>query len=136
MKNQLALLAAAGCLILTGVTCARAGSLPLEQITLPPGFSITLYATDVPNARGMVLGANGTLFVGSKQDGRLYAIVDDDGDHRANRVYTIARGLHMPVGVANIKFELFKAEHTVTKLRGSRRATREAPRPARETETA
>jgi hypothetical protein len=56
----------------------------------------------------------------------------------ANRLSTalaLARK-HMPVGVANIKFELFKAEHTVTKLRGSRRATREAPRPARETETA
>ena len=100
MKNRLAVLAAVGCLILTSFTCARAGSLPLEQIKLPPGFSISLYATDVPNARGMVRGANGTLFVGSKQDGRLYAIVDDDGDHRADHVYTIAHGLHMPVGVA------------------------------------
>ncbi|MGD9728759.1 MAG: sorbosone dehydrogenase family protein, partial [Nitrospiraceae bacterium] len=100
MTNRLALLAAAGCLILTGVTCARAGSLPLEQIALPPGFSISLYADDVPNARGMVLGANGTLFVGSKKEGRLYAIVDNDGDHRADRIYTIARDLHMPVGVA------------------------------------
>lgn len=101
MNYRMIVLAAvsAGC-VLTSLTCARAGSLPLEQIRLPPGFSISLYAADVPNARGMALGANGTLFVGSKQDGRVYAIVDDNGDHRADRVYTIAGDLHMPVGVA------------------------------------
>ena len=48
----------------------------------------------------MALGKNGTLFVGSKQDGRLYAVVDEDGDHRADRVYILAKNLQMPVGVA------------------------------------
>ena len=81
MKQRLMVLAVFLCLVLTGFTCARAGSLPLDQIKLPPGFSISVYATDVPNARGMVLGTRGTLFVGSKGDGRVYA-VDDDGDQR------------------------------------------------------
>ena len=36
---------------------------------------------------------------------------------------------HMPVGVANIKYELFRAEHTVAQLRGAGRApSREAQR--------
>lgn len=43
---------------------------------------------------------------------------------------------HMPVGVAGIKFELFRAEHTVTQLRGSRRAERRDEQPAREAEAA
>ena len=38
-------------------------ALPLDQIKLPPGFTIDLYATGVANAREMVLGAKGTLFV-------------------------------------------------------------------------
>ncbi|HEX2056132.1 MAG TPA: PQQ-dependent sugar dehydrogenase [Nitrospiraceae bacterium] len=87
-------------LLLTSLTCARAGPLSLDQIKLPPGFSISLYTSEVPNARGMVLGSNGTLFVGSKKEGRVYAVVGDGKDHRTTRVYTIAKGLNMPVGVA------------------------------------
>jgi hypothetical protein len=39
--------------------------LPLEQIKLPDGFKIAIYA-NVPNARSMVLSKNGTLFVGNR----------------------------------------------------------------------
>ena len=79
---------------------AFAGSLPLDKITLPPGFAIAVYADNVQNARGMTLGQNGTLFVGSRSKGEVYAVIDRDGDHRADEVMTIARGLQMPVGVA------------------------------------
>ena len=78
----------------------RAGSLPLDRITLPPGFDITIYADNVPNARGMALGEHGTVFIGTRKEGVVYAVVDRDGDHHADRVYTIARGLNLPVGVA------------------------------------
>ena len=77
-----------------------AGSLPLDTITLPPGFAITVYADNVPNARGLTLGQNGTLFVGTKGKGDVYAVVDKNGDQRADEVFTIARGLQLPVGVA------------------------------------
>ena len=77
-----------------------ASSLRIQSITLPPGFAITIYADDVPNARGMTLGQHGTVFVGSKGKGNVYAVIDKDGDQRADQVFTIARGLHMPVGVA------------------------------------
>ncbi|SLM47198.1 L-sorbosone dehydrogenase [Nitrospira japonica] len=82
------------------MTPAEAASLPLDHITLPPGFTISIYADDVPNARGMALGRNGVLFVGSKEKGNVYAVVDKDGDQRADQVFTIAGGLQMPVGVA------------------------------------
>lgn len=84
-----------------------AGALPLDTITLPPGFTITVYADNVPNARGMALGQNGTLFVGSKEKGNVYAVVDKDGDQRADEVFTIAEGLNMPVGVAYRNGSLF-----------------------------
>ena len=84
-----------------------AGSLPLDTITLPPGFAITVYADNVPNARGMALGQNGTLFVGSKGKGNVYAVIDQDGDQRADEVFTIASGLNMPMGVAYRNGSLF-----------------------------
>ena len=52
--------------------------LALDQIKLPPGFTLDLYATGVTNAREMVLGAKGTLFVGSRSAKTVYAIVDRD----------------------------------------------------------
>jgi glucose/arabinose dehydrogenase len=84
-----------------------AGSLPLDTITLPPGFAITVYADNVPNARGMTLGQNGILFVGSKENGNVYAVIDKNGDQRADEVMTIASGLNMPVGVAYRNGSLF-----------------------------
>src|SRR5205085_8376124 len=84
-----------------------AGTLPLDSITLPPGFTITVYADNVPNARGMALGEDGTIFVGTMEKGHVYAVLDKNGDQRADEVLTIARGLHMPVGVAYRKGSLY-----------------------------
>jgi glucose/arabinose dehydrogenase len=85
-------------------------ALPLNQIKLPPGFTIDLYATGVTNAREMVLGAKGTLFVGSRSAKTVYAIVDRDGDQKADQVYTIATGLTDPNGVAFRDGALYVAE--------------------------
>jgi len=85
-------------------------ALPLDQIKLPPGFSIALYATGVPNAREMVLGAKETLFVGSRSAKTVYAIVDRDGDQKADKVFTIATGLTDPNGVAFRDGALYVAE--------------------------
>ena len=85
-------------------------ALPLVQIKLPPGFTIDLYATGVPNAREMVLGAKGTLFVGSRSAKTVYAIVDRDHDQKADKVFTIATGLTDPNGVAFLEGALFVAE--------------------------
>ncbi len=82
------------------VSRSPAGNLPLNTITLPPGFTIALYADNVPNARGMARGQDGIVFVGTKDKGDVYAVLDKNGDQRADEVLTIARGLHMPVGVA------------------------------------
>jgi glucose/arabinose dehydrogenase len=82
----------------------------LSTIKLPPGFAIDIYASGVENARSMTLSPQGVLFVGSRNAGNVYAIVDRDKDHRADRVYTIASGLSMPNGVAFRDGALFVAE--------------------------
>jgi glucose/arabinose dehydrogenase len=76
--------------------CAK--PLPVEQIKLPPGFHIEVWAR-VDNARAMTLGANRTLFVGSRGSGRVVAVTFDEA-MRAGRQYVVATGLNMPVGVA------------------------------------
>jgi glucose/arabinose dehydrogenase len=88
----------------------RGGELPLSQITLPPGFTIEVFAADVANARSMTLSPGGVLFVGTRREGKVYAIVDRDKDNRADRVYTIASGLNMPNGVAFRDGSLYVAE--------------------------
>jgi glucose/arabinose dehydrogenase len=98
--RHLIALAISSLMLLLAANCTMASSLPLDTITLPPGFTIELYADNVPNARGMTLGKNGTLFVGTRAKGDVYAVVDRDGDQRADQVLTIASGLRMPVGVA------------------------------------
>src|SRR6185436_4906707 len=81
-------------IIVVFVIAIRSGqALPLETIKLPPGFSISIYATGVRNAREMALGSNGTLFVGTMNAGYVYAIVDRDKDNRADEVIRIAEGL-------------------------------------------
>lgn len=90
---------------------ALAGPLPLEQLRLPPGFSISLYAYPVPDARSMTLGADGTLFVATRKAGRLYAVRDRRGDGQADAIETIATGLNMPNGIAFHQGDLYVAEN-------------------------
>ncbi len=84
----------------------------LQKIRLPEGFRISLYARSVPNARSMALGSGGTVFIGTRNQGsgRVYAIRDENGDYRADTVYTIAKGLNMPNGVAFRNGALYVAE--------------------------
>jgi len=71
----------------------------LDKLKLPPGFSIEIYADGVENARQMVLGDKGTLFVGSRKAGKLWAVTDADGDQKADSVRLIGDGLNLPSGV-------------------------------------
>jgi glucose/arabinose dehydrogenase len=91
---------------------APAGPPPLERIKLPPGFAIDVFASGVKNARSMARGAKGTLFVGTRTEGALYAIVDANNDYKADKVITIASGLTSPNGVAFRDGALYVAERS------------------------
>jgi glucose/arabinose dehydrogenase len=85
--------------IAAGLACSPAGSqgqkgLPLNEIRLPPGFAIEVWVDSVPNARQMALSPNGTVYVGSRSEGKVYAVTQD------RKVHTIASGLTMPSGLA------------------------------------
>ena len=82
----------------------------LSRIQLPDGFKIGIYARGVRNARAMATGPGGTLFVGSRRAGNLYAVLDRDADFQADEVLTLDTGLNMPSGVAFRDGALYVAE--------------------------
>jgi len=86
------------------------GQVQLDRIELPPGFAIDIYASDVSGARSLALSPAGTLFVGTRSKGKVYAVLDKDGDHTAETIITLARGLNMPNGVAFRDGALYVAE--------------------------
>jgi glucose/arabinose dehydrogenase len=69
-------------------------------VRLPEGFRIGVLSDAVPGARSMTHGPEGTLFVGTRKEGKVYALRDADGDGRAEKVWTVASGLDQPNGVA------------------------------------
>jgi glucose/arabinose dehydrogenase len=99
------LLVAAAC----HVSFAKAAddALPLDNVKLPPGFEIRLYAR-VPNARSMTMSPSGTLFVGNREEDDVYAVRAGAGG--AAEVMRIAKGLNMPNGVAFRDGSLYVAE--------------------------
>lgn len=106
--------------LLAAIATAPAASqaprgLNLDQITLPPGFEISLYAENVTGARSMALSENGVLYVGTRQTGAVYALRDLDGDNYAEDTTVLARGWDQPNGVALHDGDLYVAE--ITRIR-------------------
>lgn len=83
----------------------------LESIRLPEGFSIEVWAEDVPDARSLAANEDGSIiFVGNRQGKNVYALHDSNGDGKADKKYTLASGLRMPNGVAYRNGDLYVAE--------------------------
>jgi glucose/arabinose dehydrogenase len=82
----------------------------LANIHLPAGFAIDYFASNVPGARSLAKGPDGIVFVGTRSEGKVYAVVDKDKDGKADEVLTIVRKLHSPNGVAYRDGSLYVAE--------------------------
>jgi len=92
------------------------GEIPISKIKVPQGFKVELWAHSLPNARVMVWGDKGTLFVSSRVAGNVYAIVEQGGQRVTK---TLAKGLNLPNGVAFKNGTLYIAEiHRITKIDG------------------
>ncbi|HEY0677073.1 MAG TPA: sorbosone dehydrogenase family protein [Chitinophagaceae bacterium] len=82
----------------------------LNEIKLPDGFRIGLFAKDVDNARSLAVSDKGTVFVGNRKGNSVYALVDANNDGYAEKKYVIASGMNMPNGVALHNGSLYIAE--------------------------
>jgi len=72
----------------------------IKQLHVPEGFSLSVYADNLPGARSLTLADNGVVFVGTGQEGQVYAIQDTNADGKADKRHIIATKLMMPNGVA------------------------------------
>lgn len=103
--------------VLFGNSCGRSenkvqetGKPELADIKLPDGFHINYFAVDVDNARSLCMGAKGTIFVSTRNAGKVYALVDEDNDGRADKKYILAEDMNSPNGVAFLNGSLYVAE--------------------------
>ncbi len=96
----------------------------LDEIRLPPGFSISLYAEGLRSARALALGERGTLFVGSR-GGNVYAVPPGGAP------VVVASGLDAPHGVAFRDGALYVGElGRVLRYDGIEGRLRNPPKPA------
>lgn len=80
----------------TPLTQTAAGDIPVDRLKLPPGFSAEVWSHGHPAGRTMVRGDDGTVFMGTRQIGRVYAITDN-GEER--EVQVLIEGLTQPNGL-------------------------------------
>jgi len=66
-------------------TVTTVEKLPVSKIQLPKGFSAEVWAHSMPGARTMVMGPKGTMFVGTRSIGRVYAVVDKGGSREQRK---------------------------------------------------
>jgi glucose/arabinose dehydrogenase len=100
----------------------------LSAINLPTGFSIEIWSDNVPNARSMTLGDNGTVFVSTRRDGRVYALVPRG--RASPTVLTLAKKLKMPNGITFYDGDLYVAEnHRIIRYNDIEANLGEVPKP-------
>ena len=88
---------------------SKSAKLPLDQIQLPEGFRITIFA-EVENARSLTKSPSGIVYAGNRKGDKVYAVRDTDGDHAADKKWVVAEGLNSPNGVAFRDGDLYVAE--------------------------
>lgn len=105
MRSIVALL-----ILATGLLPAWCGAVNLGPLRLPEGFRIGVYAENVPNVRQLALGADGTVYAGTRQAGKVYAIRDIDGNQVADKIVVLDEDRYLPNGVAVVGDALYVAE--------------------------
>ena len=81
----------------------------LASLKTAPGYGVSVLARDLPKARHMVMGAKGTLFVGSMA-GNVYALTLEGSTVKQQRI--VVQGLTDPSGVAFKDGTLYVANRT------------------------
>jgi glucose/arabinose dehydrogenase len=104
-------------------------TLPLDKLQLPKGFKVAVYA-EVLNARSLAISPGGTVYVGNRDEDKVYAIQDTDGDFTADKKWVVATGLKSPNGVAFKDGDLYIAEISrISKLSGIENSLANPPAP-------
>jgi glucose/arabinose dehydrogenase len=81
----------------------------IRQLHVPPGFQVSVFARDLGNARMMLVGDDGTVYLSRPQQRDVLALRDRDGDGRADDRRTVLSGLDGAHGLALHQGRLYVA---------------------------
>ncbi|MGG5811404.1 PQQ-dependent sugar dehydrogenase [Falsiroseomonas sp. CW058] len=87
------------------MTVTPPDQLPVAALRLPDGFRAEVFAHGIPGARMMTEGPGGTIFVGTRTIGRVYAVSPNPDGTTRTRI--VAQGLAQPNGVAMVGDSLY-----------------------------
>src|SRR5437762_12373094 len=90
-------------------------SLAGQQLTVPTGFTVNLFADGLDAPRSMALGPGGAVFVTLSNAGQIVRLVDANGDGVAETTQTILGGLAYPFGLAFRGDTMYFAEETAVR---------------------
>ena len=107
---MLAMLARAATVVVLGLALVSPSLAQAPQVSLPPGFHLEVFASDLGGPRFMVLDPTGTLLVSIPSRGRVVALPDKNGHGKPDAVVTVADGLTQPHGLAFKDGQLYVAE--------------------------
>jgi len=84
----------------------------LGQLQAPEGFTVTVFAQQVGNARMMAVGPDGTVYVTRPESHDVMALRDRDGDGRAEEATVVAANLRFVHGITIHADRLYLAGET------------------------
>jgi glucose/arabinose dehydrogenase len=84
----------------------------LEELQVPEGFEISVFAEDLENPRIMAVGHNGVVYVSQPSAGRVMALRDSDGNGRADDRRVVVDGIADVHGIAYHRNRLYLAPNT------------------------
>ena len=96
-------------LLIAVLVLATSGFAQAPPVTLPAGFTISVFASGLGSPRFLTLDPSGTLLVSIPSQGRVVALPDRDGRGKAEPV-TVVEGLDRPHGLAWQDGQLYVAE--------------------------
>lgn len=84
--------------------------LGISELSVPQGFNIDYFAKEIEGARSITVSDSGIVYVGTRAQGKVYALEDTDGDFFADTKRIIASDLNSPNGVVWHEGNLYVAE--------------------------
>lgn len=91
---------------------AEGGAAVLSRLRLPAGFEVNVFAEGLDAPRMMAVGADGTVYVTSRDAGTVTALRDADGDGTAEQASAFAENLAGVHGIDHRNGNLYLASST------------------------
>lgn len=81
----------------------------VNELKVPQGFKVNLFARDLKNPRMMAVDDNGVVYVTRPKEDDVIALIDDNGDGRADRQETVVSDLDNAHGITIHKGKIYIA---------------------------